>query len=127
MLLDMVVPKKSQVNLFVPGPVLAEFNVLAEPLGPKRRWVLVTTAMLLLIEADPAKVYELRNAVNNADMDGDEAFRRLVEHAKARRPRAPGELQPTSVAPRSKAPPANPQLSSGNDPPTAGGRPRKRG
>lgn len=107
---------KNKVGFFLPEPIERAFDELAEGMvGGKEKWMVITAAILLLLERPADELAEIvRRVRGEGGKDGD--FRRLVTQAKAkagdRRPAResppilpPGqEIQPERMPGKSRPP-----------------------
>jgi hypothetical protein len=97
---------KNKVGFFLPEPIERAFDEMAEGMvGGKEKWMVITGAILLLLERPAEELGELvRRVRTEGGKDGD--FRRLVEQAKARaREKRPARESPPILPPGQVLPP----------------------
>lgn len=86
----MVVADKKAVNLTIPIPVIGEYEAMASDLKRKEKWMVVTAAMLMLMEVpEPVRNYYI-NQAGSADLAGG-SFQDLIDRAKTGELRAEAE------------------------------------
>ncbi len=72
---------KEKFNLMLPVPLMEEFKRVAQPYGPKRKWLAVAAAMALFVQS-PAELQEAYvQEIGSADLGV--GFAELVRRAKS--------------------------------------------
>ena len=78
----MLAIKKPRTSFSIPEPLIQEFRQLAGPYGEKRHWLVISAAILVLLDTDAATQQTIMAQVASADI-GMGGYEGLIASAKA--------------------------------------------
>jgi hypothetical protein len=97
----MLVAEKKNVNFNLPPEIHAQFERIVEGVGGKQKWVAISAAVLMLIEADAEVRRHYLQSVVAAEVDN--SFEELIERARSGDLRWESDHRPKRTLPRAAA------------------------